>query len=159
MAREVSERRVKRLVENRRAFADYEIVERYEAGIALVGTEVKSIRAGKISIKEAHCRVERGECWLVGANITEYDQGITGSHEPLRRRKLLLHRREIDRIAAKMAEKGLTCVPLAVYLSGSRVKLEMALARGKKKFDKREDIKRRDAKRDLERTMKEHRSR
>lgn len=156
---EQKERKVKRVVENRRAFADFEILERYEAGLVLQGTEVKSIRAGRISIKESFCRADRGEMWLIGANITEFDHGTTGQHEPLRRRKLLLHRREIDRIAAKMAEKGLTCVPIGIHISGNRVKLEIGLARGKKKYDKREDIKRKDMKRDLEREIKEIRSR
>ncbi len=150
---------MKPLVNNRKAFADFEILEKYEAGISLLGTEVKSIRAGRISIKEAYCRMDGDELFLVGANITEFEHGTVANHSPLRKRKLLLHRREIDRIAAKMAEKGLTCVPIAIHLSGSRVKLEIGLARGKKKFDKREDIKRRDMKRDLEREIKESRKR
>jgi SsrA-binding protein len=115
------EKRIKPLVNNRKVFADFEVLEKYEAGLSLLGTEVKSIRAGRISIKEAYCRVDGGEIWLVGANITEFDHGTVGNHAPLRKRKLLLHRREIDRIAQKMAEKGLTCVPIAIYLSGARV--------------------------------------
>lgn len=157
---EEPELKQKTIVNNRKAFADYEIVERFEAGIALLGTEVKSIRAGRISIKESHVRDEGGELYLIGANITEFDHSSVVNHAPLRKRKLLLHRREIDRIAAKMAEKGLTCVPLSVHLSGSRVKLEIALARGRKKYDKREAIKKKDNKRDLDRQLKEmHRKR
>lgn len=153
------ERRLKPLVNNRKAYADFEILEKFEAGICLLGTEVKSIRAGRISIKESHCRIDGGELFLVGANITEFEHGTVANHAPLRKRKLLLHRREIERIERRMAEKGLACVPLAIYLSGSRVKLEIALGRGKKKFDKREDIRRRDMRRDLERQIKETRTR
>ncbi len=139
---------------NRKAFADYEILERYEAGIALVGTEVKSLRQGRASFKDSYARVINGELWLVNFQISAYDHGGYANHEPTRQRKLLLHRWEIKRLIGKVEEKGLTLVPLKVYFKDGRAKIELALAKGKKSYDKREDITRRDMTRDAQRELK-----
>ena len=125
------------LAVNRRARRDYEILDRFEAGLVLKGTEVKSIREGRIQLKDSYVEVRDGEAYLVGSHVSPYSFGNRQNHEPERKRKLLLNRREIDKIFGRTTLQGLTCVPLAVYLKGSRVKLEIALARGKKLFDKR----------------------
>ena len=147
----------KQLAENRKARHDFHIVERVEAGIALTGTEVKSLRDGGGNIREAYAQLRAGEVFLVGANIAPYAQGNVQNHEPTRDRKLLLHRREIEQLGVKVAQRGMTLVPLALYLKDGRVKLELGLARGKEGVDKRHAIADRDARRQIERAMKEQR--
>jgi SsrA-binding protein len=147
----------KLIVENRRARFDYELIERVEAGLALTGTEVKSLREGRVQLGQAYADVRDGEMWLVGASIDEYAQGSLANHRPDRDRKLLLHRQEIDGLRAKIREKGLTLVPTRMYFKDGRVKLELALARGKDKGDKRRTIADRDAKRQIERALKSRR--
>ncbi|MCS7006521.1 MAG: SsrA-binding protein SmpB [Thermoleophilia bacterium] len=142
------------IAENRRARRDYELLERYEAGIALTGTEVKSARAGKVQLGQAYADIRGGEAWLIGASIAEYAQGGRFGHDPGRDRKLLLHRREIDTLLGKVREKGLTLVPTRMYLKDGKVKVEIALARGREKADKRRVIAERDARRELERALK-----
>ena len=143
------------LVLNRRARFNYEITETVEAGISLVGTEVKSIREGKANIQEAYGDIRDGEAYLVGAHISPYDQGNRFNHEPLRDRKLLLHAREIKRLSGKVAEKGLTLVPMRLYLKGRRIKLELGVGKGKKLHDKREDIRKKDQEREARRELAE----
>lgn len=144
----------KLIADNRRARHDYELFERVEAGIALTGTEVKSLRDGKANLQRAFGNVRDGDVWLVGANIPEYPQANRQNHDPDRDRKLLLHRREIDSLVGKVQEKGLTLVPTRLYFKDGRVKVELALARGKLGHDKRRDIADRDAKRQIERALK-----
>ena len=143
---------------NRKARHDYEIIETFEAGIVLRGSEIKSIRAGHISIKEAHIRVDetRLEAWLVNAHIAPYDPASRQNHEPLRNRKLLLHRKELEKLADQVRQKSYTIVPLQVYLSDGRAKIEIALARGKRNYDKRQAIAKRDMERELERQLKQY---
>src|SRR5687767_8544406 len=138
---------------NPRATYDYHIVESYEAGIVLTGTEVKSLRRGKASIKEAFGLVRNGEVWLEGMHITPYEQGNRYNHEPVRSRKLLLHRREIERLIGSVEQQGLTLVPLELYFLRGRAKVALALGRGKKQHDKREDLKRRIADREAARAV------
>ena len=126
------------LASNRKARHDYEILEKLEAGISLLGTEVKSVREGRIQLKDSYVEVVDGEAYLVGVHISPYSHGNRANHDPERRRKLLLHRREIDRIFGRTTIQGQTCVPLSVYLKGNRVKVEIALAKGKKLYDKRQ---------------------
>jgi SsrA-binding protein len=145
----------KLIVENRKARHDFHIVERVEAGIALTGTEVKSLRDGGGNLREAYAQLRDGEVFLVGANIAPYRQGNLQTHEPMRDRKLLLHRREIEQMGAKVAQRGMTLVPLALYLTNGRVKLELGLARGKEGVDKRQAIAERDARRQIDRAIKE----
>jgi SsrA-binding protein len=145
------------IAENRRARHDYHLLERYEAGIALTGTEVKSLRAGRADLARAFADVRGHEVWLVGAHIDEYAQGNLANHVPDRDRKLLLHRREIDSLLGKTRERGLTLIPTRLYFKNGRVKVEVALARGKETRDKRRDIAERDAKRQVERALKERR--
>jgi SsrA-binding protein len=145
----------KLIVENRKARHDFHILERVEAGLALTGTEVKSLRDGGGNLRESFAIVRGGEVWLIGANIAPYRQGTDANHDPLRERKLLLHRREIDQLDAKVAQKGMTLVPMAMYLVDGKVKLELGLAKGKEGIDKRHDLADRDAKRQIERAMKE----
>ena len=141
---------------NKRARFEYEILETFEAGMVLVGTEVKSLRQGQASIKEAFAEVAGGEVFLVDSHIPPYALGSIHNPEPKRRRKLLLGKREIRRLAGKTAEKGLTLVPLRIYFRRGLAKVELALARGKKTHDKRETIRRREAKREMEREMRRH---
>ena len=143
------------LVQNRQARFNYEILEKVEAGIALMGTEVKSIREGKVNIKEAYADIRDGEAWLIGAHINPYSHGNITNHNPLRERKLLLNAREIHRLQGKIMEKGLTLVPLRLYLKGRLIKLELGVGRGKKLVDKREDIKKRDQQREIQRALKD----
>jgi len=143
------------LVQNRQARFNYEILEKVEAGMALQGTEVKSIRDGKANIKEAYADIRNGEVWLIGAHINPYSHGNITNHNPLRERKLLLNSREIHRLQGKVMEKGLTLVPLRLYLKGRLIKLELGLGRGKKLGDKREDIKKRDQEREVQRALKD----
>ncbi len=135
----------KLIADNRRARHDYELLERFEAGVALVGTEVKSLRSGTASLQHAYALVRDGDVWLAGANIPEYPQASRQNHHPERERKLLLHRREIDELTGKVAERGLTLVPTRLYFKDGKVKVEIALARGKDVRDKRRDIAERDA--------------
>jgi SsrA-binding protein len=147
----------KLITENRRARYDYELLERVEAGIALTGTEVKSLREARVQLGQAYADIRGGEVWLVGASIDEYAQGNVANHRPDRERKLLLHRHEIARLTAKVREKGLTLVPTRLYFKDGRVKLEIALARGKDRGDKRRTIADRDAKRQMERALNRRR--
>ena len=146
---------MKLIANNKKAFHDYFIEDTYEAGIALAGTEVKSLRAGKCSIKESFIRVEKGEVYIYGMHISPYEKGNIFNKDPLRARKLLMHRSEINKLEGKIREKGLTLVPLQVYFKGSLVKVEIGLARGKKLYDKRDDIAKKDARREVERDYKQ----
>ena len=145
---------MKLIANNKKAFHDYFIEDTYEAGIALVGTEVKSLRAGKCSVKESFIRVENGEVYIYGMHISPYEKGNIFNKDPLRVRKLLLHKKEILKIFGKMKEQGITVVPLQVYFSGSLVKIEIGLAKGKKLYDKRETIAKKDQKREAQREFK-----
>jgi SsrA-binding protein len=139
---------------NRKAYHEYHIEEHVEAGIALTGTEIKSIRAGKVSLQEAYARIERGEAWLIGVTIAPFAEGNRYNHEPRRDRKLLLHRSEIDELLGRTKSKGLTLIPLRLFIDArGRAKLELGLARGKQLHDKRRSIAERDAKRDLDREL------
>jgi SsrA-binding protein len=140
---------------NRKAFHDYEILESLESGIELTGTEIKSIRAGKLNLRESYARVQNGEVWLYNMHISPYDQGNIWNHEPLRPRRLLLHRSEIGKLAQKSKEQGLTLVPLRMYAKKGNAKLELAVVRGKRQYDKRAAIADRESKRDLDRIVKE----
>jgi SsrA-binding protein len=143
------------VADNRKARHDYFIDENYEAGLALTGSEIKSIRAGRVNLRGGYARVVNGEVWLYDVHISPYEQsGTHFNHEPTRPRKLLLHRREISRILGQVERQGFTLVPLRVYFKGRRAKVDLGLARGKKLYDKREDIAKREAKRDIERVMK-----
>jgi SsrA-binding protein len=140
---------------NRRARHQYAIEETLEAGLALTGTEIKSIRAGRVNLAEAYARIERGEAWLIGAHIAPYEQGNRNNHEPTRTRKLLLHRDQIAELVGRTQAKGFTLVPMKLYIRNGMAKLELGIGRGKKAFDKRRTIAERDARRDLERSTKE----
>jgi SsrA-binding protein len=142
------------LARHRKALFEYEVFERIEAGIALVGSEVKSIRAGKMNLKEAYGRFDGGELFLVGAHVAEYTQAHARNHDPVRKRKLLLHRRELDRLARAVARKGLTLVPIMVYARAGRIKVELGLCRGKKTHDKRASIKQREQEREIRRAVR-----
>ena len=144
----------KLIANNKKAYHDFFIDDKYETGIELFGTEVKSIRMGKCSIKESFVRIEKGEVYIYGMHINPYEKGNIFNKDPLRVRKLLLHKTEINKLAAKIAEKGYTLVPLQVYFKGSLVKVEIGLARGKKLYDKRQDIAKKDQKRQAEREFK-----
>ncbi|PYQ50411.1 MAG: SsrA-binding protein [Acidobacteria bacterium] len=139
---------------NRKAFHDYFVLQKLEAGIALTGTEVKSLREGKVNLKDSYIDFDHGEAYLIGAHISPYSHGNRENHDPERKRKLLLHRREIDRLFGQVVEKGLTIVPLRLYFKSGRVKAEIAVVRGKKLFDKRESEKRRELDREAEAAMK-----
>jgi SsrA-binding protein len=141
----------KLIAQNKKARHDYHIDETYEAGLALMGTEVKSLRAGRASLVDAYGRIKDGEVWLEGVHIPEYDQGSWTNHEPRRSRKLLLHREEIAKLIGKTKESGLTLVPLSLYFKDGKAKVEIALARGKKAYDKRQTLAARDAAREIER--------
>lgn len=142
--------------QNRKARHLYHILEEYEAGLVLTGTEVKSLRGGKASLPDSYAAVRGGEVYLLGAHIDEYTEGNRYNHDPRRERKLLLGRREIDRLRWQVEEKGLTLVPLSIYFRGGWAKVKIALAKGKKIFDKREDIKRRESDREAERALRRH---
>ena len=144
----------KLVANNKKAYHDYFIEETYEAGIVLTGTEIKSVRQGKVSIKESYAKIENEEMMLYGMNISPYEKGNIFNKDPLRIRKLLLHRYEINKIEAKLKEKGLTLVPLKVYFKDSLVKVEIGMARGKKLYDKRQDIAKKDQRREAEREFK-----
>lgn len=145
---------IKLVANNKKAYHDYFIDEKYEAGIELFGTEVKSIRMGKCSIKESFIRVENGQVYIYGMHISPYEKGNIFNKDPLRVRRLLMHKKEIIKLDSRMAEKGMTLVPLQVYFKGSLVKVEVGLARGKKLYDKRQDIAKKDQRREVERDYK-----
>jgi SsrA-binding protein len=147
--------RIRTLVTNRQAQHEYHILETVEAGLALSGTEVKSIRAGNVNLRDAYARAEHGEIWLWNAHIAPFDQGNRWNHEPRRPRKLLLHTREIGRLSAKATESGNTLVPLRIYDKNGKIKLELALGKGKRQYDKRVAIAERETKREIERAIKE----
>lgn len=144
------------IAKNKKAFHDYYILERFEAGIVLTGTEIKSIRRGQVSIKESYAGITQGEAFISGMNISPYEYGNRFNVDPLRTRKLLLHKREIQKVAAELSQQGLTLIPLCVYINkDGRAKVEIGLAKGKKIYDKRNDIAKRDAKRRMDRAIKE----
>ena len=148
---------VKQIASNRKAFHDYFVEDRFEAGIELAGTEVKSVRKGNVNLKDAFCAVKDGEMFLYGMHISPYEQGNIFNRDPMRKRKLLMHRREILKLFGYVKRDGYSLIPLSLYFKGSRVKLELGLCRGKKLHDKRDDLARRDASREMERAMKEKR--
>ena len=145
------------IARNRRAYHDYNIEDTYEAGLALTGTEVKSLRAGRASLGEGFAQISDGEVWLHNVHIPEYGQGNWTNHAPRRIRKLLLHRKEIDRLVSKTAEQGLTLVPLSLYFRDGNVKVELGLGRGKRTYDKRQALAKRDATREMDRALKRRR--
>jgi SsrA-binding protein len=147
----------KTIVDNRRARHDYHLSDRIEAGVALTGTEVKSLRQGQANLQRAYAEIRDGEAWLVGAHIAEYGHGNIQNHDPDRDRKLLLKRREIDSLAGKVRERGLTLIPTRLYFKSGRVKVELAVGRGKEAQDKRRDIAKRDAEREMDRALKSRR--
>ena len=148
---------IKVVATNRKARHNYFLSDTYEAGIVLKGSEIKSIRAGQISIKEAYVQIENLEAWLINAHIAPYEQASYLGHEPRRKRKLLLHRREINRLWDQVRKKGVTLVPMRVYLKDGRAKIEIAVGRGKKQYDKRHEIAKRDAQREIERNLRRSR--
>lgn len=144
------------IVRNKKARFEYEILDTFEVGIVLKGTEVKSIRQKKVSIQEAYAKITNGEVFIVGLNISVYEMGNRFNHDPLRERKLLLHRQEIKRLTGKLHERGYTLIPLRLYLKNGKVKIELALARGKTTYDKKRTIQERDLKRDMQRDIKKY---
>ena len=144
----------KLIAKNKKARFDYEISDRFEAGMVLTGSEVKSLRMGKANLTDSFAKINNGEVWLMSCHISPYPFSSYNNHEPLRPRKLLLHKREIQRLAGKINEQGYSLIPLALYFKEGKVKVDLALARGKKKHDKRESIKRRDQEREIERALK-----
>ena len=150
----MTDEKVRVIATNRRARRNYTVLDTYEAGLALLGSEVKALRDGRLELKDSYGDVRRGEVYLVGAHIGPYEFAREGGHDPERERKLLLHRREIDRIAGQIAEKGLTLVPLRVYFKGGKAKVEMALARGKTTVDKRHTLRDREHAREMERATR-----
>jgi SsrA-binding protein len=149
---------IKTVATNRKAYRDYHLGDSLEAGVALTGTEIKSIRAGKVSLADAYVRPEAGELWLLNAHIARYEAGGRWSHEPIRPRKLLLHRKQIDSLTSRVLERGFTLVPLRLYIKDSLAKVEVALAKGKKLYDKREAIARHEVEREIERAIKREKS-
>ena len=148
--------RIKVIAKNKKAFFNYDIIETLEAGIVLKGSEVKAIRDGKINIKDSYVIISDGEAYLLNSHINPYKYSTYDRPEPTRKRKLLLHRREIDKLSGKLQTKGLTLVPLKVYFKNGKIKVEIGLAKGKKNFDKRRTIKERDIKREMEREIKDN---
>jgi len=148
---------VKVIATNRKAYHDYEVVESLEAGVILTGTEIKSIRQGQVNLRDGFALIRGDEVWLINVHIAPYAHGQRDNHEPKRERKLLLHRREIERLQGKISERGWTLAPLRLYLRNNRAKIELGLVRGKRQYDKREAIARRDSERDLQRILKEYR--
>ena len=144
------------IAENRAARHEYFVLETYEAGIELFGTEVKSIRAGKVNLKESFARVDNGEMFVYGMHVSPYEQGNIFNRDPLRPKKLLMHKKEIMKLLGQVSREGLTLIPLSLYLSGSRVKMALGLCQGKKLYDKRDDAAKRDANRAMDRAMKQH---
>lgn len=150
-----SEGGVKHVASNRKAQHDYFIEDTYEAGVALTGTEIKSVRAARVNLRDGFVQIRNGEAWLLNVHISPYDFGNRENHEPRRERKLLLHRQEIRKLQSKVAERGWTIVPLSMYLKDGRAKIEIALVRGKRLYDKRDAVAERDADRDLARELRE----
>lgn len=148
---------IKVICRNKRAFHDYVVQDRLECGLVLTGTEVKSLRDGQASLEDAYARLEDGEVWLLGSDIPEYAMGNRLNHKPKRPRKLLLHRREIEKFAGKASQKGFTLVPIRLYFKGGRAKVELAIAQGKQLHDKRQDLKKADAQREIKRAMSQKR--
>jgi SsrA-binding protein len=146
---------IKTVATNRKAYHDYEVVDTYEVGIVLTGTEIKSVRAGRVNLRDSYATVRRGEVWLINTHIAPYTYGQRQNHEPRRDRKLLLHRLEINRIIGKVQEKGWTMVPLRMYLKDSLAKVELAMVRGKRQYDKRAAIAKRDLDREVSRAVKD----
>ena len=146
----------KQIASNRKAFHDYFIEERYEAGIELFGTEVKSLRQGTVNLKDSWCDISNGEIWIKQMHISPYEKGNIFNRDPIRPRKLLMHKKEIMKLYGTLKQEGLTLVPLSLYFKNSRVKVEVGLRRGKKLYDKRADMAKKDAKRTIERTLKNH---
>ena len=146
----------KQIASNRKAFHDYFIEERYEAGIELFGTEVKSLRQGTVNLKDSWCDISNGEIWIKQMHISPYQKGNIFNRDPIRPRKLLMHKKEIMKLYGTLKQEGLTLVPLSLYFKNSRVKVEVGLCRGKKLYDKRADMAKKDAKRTIERTLKNH---
>ncbi len=144
----------KTITVNRKAQHDYQILRTLEAGLSLLGSEIKSIREGRVSIREAYVRADNGEMWLVGAHVAQYPPAAAANHEPTRRRRLLLHKRQIAELKRSVESEGVTIVPLRLYLKGGRAKLEIAVARGKKRYDKRAAIAKRDAERQMQRALR-----
>ncbi len=155
MARQSEGEEVKQVATNRKAYHDYFLEDTYEAGIVLTGTEIKSVRAARVNLRDGFVQLRNGEAWLVNVHISPYDFGNRENHEPRRERKLLLHRQEIRKLQGKVAERGWTIVPLRMYLKNGRAKVEIALVRGKRLYDKKDAIAERDANRDLRRAIKE----
>lgn len=145
---------IPKVAQNKKAYHDYFVLETYEAGIELFGTEVKSIRAGKINLKDSWCSIDAGEIFVNGMHISPYEQGNIFNRDPMRVRRLLMHKREINRLLGTTKQQGLTLIPLSVYFVNGRAKLEVGLCKGKKNYDKREIMAQRDAKRDIERSMR-----
>lgn len=145
---------MKVLSTNKKAYFDYEIIETYEAGIVLLGTEVKSAKEGKINLRDSFVKIINGEAFLLNCHISPYSHGNITNHDPTRTRKLLLHRKELNKLIGKSKEKGLTLIPLKIYEKGNKIKVEISLAKGKKKFDKRESIKEKDISREINRELK-----
>lgn len=139
---------------NKKAYHDYEFIKEYETGIVLKGTEVKSVRAAKINLKESHIKIVNSEAWLINSHISTYEQGNIANHDPYRSRKLLLHKKELEYLTGKVKEQGLTIVPVKVYIKNRRVKVLIALARGKKDYDKRRALKDKDMQREAERSFR-----
>lgn len=146
---------VKTVAQNKKAFHDYFVDERFEAGIELFGTEVKSIRGGGINLKDSYCMIEKGELFAVGIHVSPYEKGNIFNRDPYRVKRLLMHKKEINKLLGQITQKGYTLVPLSVYFKGSRLKMELGLCRGKKFYDKRESDAKRQAERDIERAHKE----
>ena len=144
----------KLIAQNKKAYHDYFVEQKYEAGIVLTGTEIKSIRAGNVNLKDSYCRIEKGEIWVYGMHVSPYEKGNIFNKDPLRHRKLLMHKKEINKLFGQVTQQGLTLAPLSLYFSGSRVKVELGLCRGKKNYDKRQAQAKRDDKRYIERSSK-----
>ncbi len=155
MAKDKDNPNFKTVANNKRARFEYEILETFEAGLVLTGTEIKSVRANQVNLRQSFVQAKEGELWLVDAHISEYKHGNRENHEPTRPRKLLLHRREINRIIDRLNQKGLTVVPTRMYIKSGLAKIEIALGRGKKLHDKRSDIAKRDANRQMERALRQ----
>ena len=144
----------KTITDNRKARHDYFVLETYEAGIELVGTEVKSIRQGAVNLKDSWCSIDKGELWIKGMHISPYEKGNIFNRDPMRVRRLLMHRREINKLFGTVRQDGLSLIPLSLYFKDSKVKVQLGLCKGKKLYDKRDDAAKRDAKREIERSMK-----
>ena len=145
----------KTIANNKKAYHDYFVLDKYEAGIELFGTEVKSIRAGKVNLKDSYCEIKNGEIFATGVHVTPYEHGNIFNKDPMRDKKLLMHKKEILKLFGQVQREGCTIIPLSLYFKGSRVKMEIGLCKGKKQYDKREAMAQRDAKRDIDRKLKE----